>query len=149
MKRIIVAAWMAALVAVPAHAAQDGSQVEAADTALRLPVVEGARVSPDCGGLLSGQVQCMAAPLADISRIGELYMQALPQAGWAHVGGGDNAVLFQSPREGGGCDFLEMVAFYDPSLDEDALAVAPGYLGFTLKTDGDCLTAPIDIPSAQ
>ena len=148
MKRLFMIAGLAALVALPATA-QDADPAVVGDAALRLQLVEGASAAPDCGGLLTGQTQCVTAPLSDIGRIGELYEAAFLGDGWTHAGGGDNVVIFQYARPDGACDFLEMVAFYDPALTEEMMATAPGYLGFTLNTDGVCLTAPIEIPSAQ
>ena len=112
------------------------------DTSLVLPLVEGVTAAPDCGGLygLAGTAQCMTTPLPRLPAVAELYMAALPQAGWAHIGGGDNQVFFQHERDDGQCDFLFMLAFYDETLSEEALAQAPGYLGFVLRTEGVCRT---------
>lgn len=136
--RLAVIAGIAALIALPVQAQEQ----QGAEVALRLPVVEGARAAPDCGGLynLQGQATCMATWLNNLGALADLYIAALPQAGWAHVGGGDNLVVFQHPNDEGGCDILQMIAFYDIELPEEALETAPGYLGFALHTGGDCLT---------
>lgn len=125
-----------------AHAWQEAAP-DAADTSLSLPLVEGVRAAPDCGGLydLAGVAQCMSTPLPRLPAVAELYMTALPQAGWAHVDGGDNQVLFQHGRDDGQCDFLVMLAFYDDALTEEELADATGYLGFVLRTQGVCIPA--------
>ncbi|MFN3536269.1 MAG: hypothetical protein ACK4Y4_02355 [Brevundimonas sp.] len=135
---------MAALAAAPAYG-QDAPS-GAAETALSLPLVEGVTAAPDCGGLygLQGVAQCMSAPLSRLPAVAELYLAALPQAGWAHLDGGDNQVLFQHPRDDGQCDFLVMLAFYDDTLPEEALADATGYLGFVLRTQGVCIPAQIE-----
>lgn len=140
MKPFIMLAALAALVAAPAQARQDDAPA-ADETSLVLPLVEGVSAAPDCGGLygLAGNAQCMSTPLSRLPAVAELYMTALPQAGWDHVGGGDNQVLFQHGRDDGQCDFLAMIAFYDSELSEEALASAPGYLGFILRTEGACV----------
>ena len=138
---------MAAIAACAAAAAYGQEQPSTgADTALSLPLVEGVSAAPDCGGLygLEGVAQCMSTSLSRLPAVAELYMTALPQAGWAHLGGGDNQVLFQHLREDGECDFLAMVAFYDDSLPEEALADATGYLGFVLRTEGPCIEVPAE-----
>ena len=132
-----------ALSAAPALAQDAGAPDTGAPeetTALTLPLVEGVSAAPDCGGLygLAGTAQCMSAPLSRLPATAELYMAALPQAGWPHVGGGENQVLFQRVRDDGLCDFLVMLAFYDTSLPEAALESATGYLGFILRTEGAC-----------
>lgn len=144
MKRLLMLAALTALAAGPAYG-QDSAGASA-ETSLRLPLVEGVRAAPDCGGLygLQGSAQCMSAPLARLPAVAELYMAALPQAGWAHVDGGENQVLFQNRRDDGQCDFLVMLAFYDDTLAEDALADATGYLGFILRTQGPCIESRIE-----
>ena len=148
MKRILMMAALTVLAAAPAHG-QDQNAAEA-ETALRLPLVSGVSAAPDCGGLygLESVAQCMSAPLPQLPAVAELYMTALPQAGWAHVDGGDNQVLFQNTRDDGQCDFLVMLAFYDDTLPEDALDDATGYLGFVLRTEGTCMEPRIEEEAA-
>ncbi|MBA3999850.1 hypothetical protein [Brevundimonas sp.] len=143
--RLALIASMAALVALPAQARQDAA-VGDENISLILPVVESARAAPDCGGLygLAGRAQCMTAPLTEIGGLAELYVGALTQTGWRTAGGGPNQVLFERTRSSGGCDILEMITFYDVELSEEALATAPGYLGFALHTGGDCLPVPAE-----
>ena len=42
-----------------------------------------------------------------------------------------------------------MITFYDVELSEEALATAPGYLGFALHTGGDCLPSPTEGETPQ
>ncbi|MFT4955130.1 MAG: hypothetical protein ACI8U3_001512 [Brevundimonas sp.] len=148
--RIALTAAMTVLIALPAHARQDASSGQD-NISLVLPVVEGARAAPDCGGLygLAGRAQCMTAPLSEIGDIAEVYIGALGQTGWSGAGGRPNQVLFQRARSSGGCDILEMITFYDVELSEEALATAPGYLGFALHTGGDCLPPPTEGETPQ
>lgn len=142
-------AALAAAAAAPAYG-QDPS-ASGADTSLSLPLVEGVSAAPDCGGLydLQGVAQCMSAPLSQLPAVAALYMAALPQAGWNHIDGGDNQVLFQHARDDGQCDFLVMLAFYDDTLPEEALADATGYLGFVLRTQGACVPVPPEETAPQ
>ncbi len=140
--RLILTALLTAAIGLPAaaHARQEAAPEPPADTNLVLPLVEGVVAAPDCGGLydLAGQAHCMSTPLPRLPAVAELYMAALPQAGWDHIGGGDNQVFFQHRRDDGQCDFLLMMAFFDDTLPEEALADATGYLGFVLRTEGVC-----------
>ena len=148
MKHFLAMAAVVALSAAPAYGQEQPSA--GGETALSLPLVEGVSAAPDCGGLygLGGVAQCMSTPLSRLPAVAELYMTALPQAGWAHLGGGDNQVLFQNQREDGQCDFLAMIAFYDDSLPEEALADATGYLGFVLRTEGPCVEPQVEEETA-
>ena len=143
-------AALAAFAAAPAFGQEQPSTGGETETALSLPLVEGVSAAPDCGGLygLGGVAQCMSTPLSRLPAVAELYMTALPHAGWAHLGGGDNQVLFQNQREDGQCDFLAMIAFYDDSLPEEALADATGYLGFVLRTEGPCVEPQVEEETA-
>ncbi|MFN3817079.1 hypothetical protein [Brevundimonas sp.] len=148
MKRFLMMAAVAAFAAAPAYG-QDAPS-GGAETSLSLPLVEGVSAAPDCGGLygLEGRAQCMSTRLSQLPAVAELYMAALPQAGWAHVDGGDNQVLFQNVRPDSQCDFLIMLAFYDDTLPEEALADATGYLGFVLRTQGACIPAQTEEETA-
>lgn len=121
MKILLLAAASAALLAGPAMA----------QTALpEIPVLTGATATPDCGNLygLAGRAFCVSAPLAGISTLADAYIADLEGRGWLAAGGDENRVVFVRRREGGGCDGLQMQAFYDTS--RPAGPEATGYLGF-------------------
>ena len=48
--------------------------------------------------------------------------------GWLAAGGDENRVVLIKRREAGGCDGMQMVAFYDTT--KTAVAELPAYLGF-------------------
>ncbi|HEY0598868.1 hypothetical protein [Brevundimonas sp.] len=94
------------------------------------PILAGATPAPDCGNLygLAGKAVCVSAPLAGIGALADAYVADLEGRGWIAAGGDDNRVVFVRRREGGGCDGLQMQAFYDTS--KPAGPDATGYLGF-------------------
>ncbi|MGH7026327.1 hypothetical protein [Brevundimonas sp.] len=143
MKTLLIAALAAAvsptlaLAQTPASAAQaaPGPQgAPAADT----PLLGVAQAAPDCGNLhgLNGRAFCVTAPLAGVGALAESYVAHFEGQGWLVAGGDDNRVVFIKRKDGGVCDGLQMVAFYDtarPSAPE-----APGYLGFATIPGNVC-----------
>jgi hypothetical protein len=93
-------------------------------------ILPGATPAPDCGNLygLAGRAFCVSAPLAAIASLADAYVTELEGHGWLPAGGDDHRVVFVRRREGGGCDGLQMQAFYDTSRPAGPEAV--GYLGF-------------------
>lgn len=120
MKLTLLAA-AAALIAGPAAA--QGALPD-------VPLLAGATPAPDCGNLygLAGKAFCVSAPLAGIGTIADAYVTELESRGWLVAAGDDNRVVFVKRRDGGGCDGLQMQAFYDTS--RPAGPEATGYLGF-------------------
>ncbi|MDO9588523.1 MAG: hypothetical protein Q7J13_11380 [Brevundimonas sp.] len=120
---MIVLAAAAALLAPPTTAGQDPA---ASPEAMVLP---GATLAPDCGNLygLAGRAFCVSAPLTEIGGLADAYIADLQTRGWIPAGGDDNRVVFVRRRDGGGCDGLQMHAFYNTSLSTGPEAV--GYLG--------------------
>jgi hypothetical protein len=123
----------------PAPAAQGGP----ADVGL-LP---GAALSADCGGLnnLAGRAWCVTAPLGQVGALAEAYIANLETQGWLAAGGDENRVVLVKRRDGGGCDGMQMVAFYDTA--KIAVAETPGYLGFAIVPGDVCATATPAAPS--
>ncbi len=120
MKLTLLAA-VAALIAAPA-----GAQGALPD----VPLLAGAAPAPDCGNLygLAGKAFCVSAPLAAVGGLADSYIAELESRGWLVAAGDDNRVVFVKRRDGGGCDGLQMQAFYDTS--RPAGPDATGYLGF-------------------
>ena len=120
MKRILLAA--SAVLLAGSAAAQT--------TAPESLVLPGATPAPDCGNLygLAGKAFCVSAPLAAIGTLADAYVTEFESQGWLAAGGDDNRVVFVRRRDGGGCDGLQMQAFYDTSKPVDETSV--GYLGF-------------------
>lgn len=120
MKLTLLAA-AAALIAGPA-----GAQGALPD----VPLLAGATPAPDCGNLygLAGKAFCVSAPLAAVGGLADSYIAELESRGWLVAAGDANRVVFVKRRDGGGCDGLQMQAFYDTS--RPAGPEATGYLGF-------------------
>ena len=119
------------------------AQVQPAEVAL-LP---GAQLSPDCGGLnnLTGRAWCVTAQLGQIGALADAYIADLASKGWLTAGGDENRVVLIKRREAGGCDGMQMVAFYDTT--KTAVAELPAYLGFA-TTPGDVCAAQSAAPAA-
>lgn len=120
--KIVMMAAVAALIAGPTMA-QDALSPDTL-------VLPGATMAPDCGNLygLAGRAFCVSAPLVSIGALAETYIADLQTKGWIPAGGDDNRVVFVRRRDTGGCDGLQMQAFYDTSRPAGPDAV--GYLGF-------------------
>ncbi|QBX36309.1 hypothetical protein E4M02_12125 [Brevundimonas sp. S30B] len=105
------------------------------------PILGVAQASPDCGNLhnLAGRAFCVTAPIAVVGTLADEYIRHFEAQGWLPADGDDNRVILVKRREGGGCDGLQMVAFYDTA--QPATPEAPGYLGFA--------TVPGDVCAAQ
>ena len=144
MKTLILAA-AAALLTAPAMA-QDATlaPAPAAPTPDQL-VLPGATLAADCGNLygLAGRAFCVSAPLASIGTLAEAYIADFQTKGWLPAGGDDNRVVFVRRRDGGGCDGLQMQAFYDTTRPTGPASV--GYLGFA-PIPGDVCAAQAPTP---
>jgi hypothetical protein len=140
MNTLILAA-AAALLAAPAT--QD------APATPEQMVLPGATLAPDCGNLygLAGRAFCVSAPLASIGALADAYVADLQTKGWIPAGGEDNRVVFVRRRDGGGCDGLQMQAFYDTSRPAGPEAI--GYLGFGPIPGDVCATQPAPAPAPQ
>ncbi len=138
----------AALMAAPAWAQEPAAPAPApVVSSPEAMVLPGATLAPDCGGLynLAGRAFCVSAPLAGIGTLAEAYVADLGTRGWLPAGGDDNRVVFVRRRDGGGCDGLQMQAFYDTSGPAGPATL--GYLGFG-PIPGDVCAAPPAAPAA-
>ncbi|WP_406853465.1 hypothetical protein WEU32_14605 [Brevundimonas sp. BH3] len=104
-----------------------------------IPVLEPAVASADCGGLLKAPAFCVTARMDQTGAVAEAYLAHLEQQGWLAADGDDNRVILVKRREAGGCDGLQMVAFYD--TEKPQAAEAPAFLGFA-TIPGDVCAAP-------
>lgn len=93
-------------------------------------LLPGAELSPDCGGLnnLTGRAWCVTAQLGQIGALADAYIADLKTKGWLDAGGDENRIVFIKRHEGGGCDGMQMMAFYDTT--KTAAAELPAFLGF-------------------
>jgi len=132
--------------AAPAPVAPAGPRGEpATDT----PVLAGAEAAPDCGALanMSGRAFCVSALLTGVGTVADAYIADFEGRGWLVAGGDDNRVVFIKRRDGGGCDGLQMQAFYDTQA-----IVTPttrGYLAFATIPGDVCAAQPAAGASAQ
>lgn len=145
MKTLILAAT-AALLATPV-VAQDAPAAPAPVAGLDADalVLPGATLSPDCGNLygLAGRAFCVSAPLASIGALAESYIATFQTQGWIPAGGEDNRVVFVRRRDAGGCDGLQMQAFYDTSRPAGPDSI--GYIGLA-PIPGDVCAARAPTP---
>lgn len=155
MKTLLIAAVAAAVSptltlaqntvpAAPAGAAQAPAQAAPAippgPAATGMPILPPATEAADCGGLLRSPAFCVTAQLDQIGALGEAYEAHLGTLGWLPADGDDNRIIFVRRREGGGCDGLQMVAFYDET--KPAEATSPGFLGFAVIPGDVCTAGP-------
>jgi len=150
---------LAALAALTLSAASPTS-VAALDQATQAPpanaqptpadlVLPGAAAAPDCGPRpeLANIAFCVTAPLSAIGGLGDAYIARFQELGWLPAGGDDNRVIFIRRREAGGCDGLQMLAFYDQ--DKPTTGAEPGYLAFAAVPGDVCASAPSATPQAS
>lgn len=112
------------------------------------PVLDGATAAPDCGNLngLAGQAFCVSAPLGSIGALADAYVADYTGRGWLAAGGEDNRLVLVRRRESGGCDAVQMLAFYDTSVP--AGPETTGYLGFA-AIPGNVCTVPVEAPAGE
>ncbi|HUH09885.1 MAG TPA: hypothetical protein VLZ73_04985 [Brevundimonas sp.] len=106
-----------------------------------VPVLAPAVVSPDCAGLVRSPAFCVTAPLERVSDLAEAYLAQFEKDGWLPAAGDDNRVVLIKRREAGGCDGMQMIAFYDEA--KPAEATSPGYLGFATIPGDVCAGQPV------
>jgi len=151
MKTLLIAAVLAAAspsltlaqnTAAPAPQApvQTAPTIPPGPAATGMPILPPATEAADCGGLLRSPAFCVTAQLDQIGALADAYTEHLASLNWLAADGDDNRVIFVRRREGGGCDGLQMVAFYDES--KPAEATAPGYLGFAVIPGDVCTSGP-------
>lgn len=144
MKSILIAVSALAALGAGAAAAPSATAQSTGAPASNTPVLSGATPAPDCGNLygLAGQAFCVTAPLAAVGGLADAYIAHFEAQGWLVASGENNRVVFIKRREGGGCDGLQMMAFYDTS--RPAGPEAEGFLGFATIPGDVCAgqTAP-------
>ena len=142
MKTMMMAAVLAVLpMTALAQTAPVGVPLEA-------PVLPGATVDATCGNLygMAGRAFCVTAPLAAIGGIAEAYITHFEGQGWLAAGGDENRVVFIKRRESGGCDGMQLQAFYD--TNRPAAPEAPGYIGMATIPGDVCAAAAAAAPAA-
>jgi len=138
IRTILLAATAMTLLVAPAVASQTPTTQPAVPAPMDIPILANAQVSPDCGNLyqMAGRAYCLTAPLAGIATLADTYSEYFRGQGWLAAAGEENRVVFVKRRDGGGCDGLQMVAFYDTS--RPAGPEAAGYLGFATIPGNVC-----------
>lgn len=109
MRTVFVAAFAAACLSAGAAAAQDAA------AEVGLPLVEGMAFDDTCGPRpqYQGKAMCVRGALASIGPVAETYIGHFKGQGWQVVDGRENGVIFARRRLEGGCDGLELAAYYD------------------------------------
>lgn len=151
--RFLLAASAALALSAPIVQAQAQSPAPAAPQSTQqggpadFGLLPGAELSADCGGLnnLAGRAWCVTAQLGQIGALADAYIADLSSKNWLAAGGDENRVVFIKRREAGGCDGMQMVAFYDTT--KTAVAELPAYLGFA-TIPGDVCAAQSAAPAA-
>ena len=112
-------------------------------------LLTGAELAADCGGLnnLTGRAYCVTAQLGQIGALADAYIADLETKGWLAAGGDENRVVLIKRREAGGCDGMQMVAFYDTT--KTAVAELPAYLGFAVVPGDVCAQPAAEKPASE
>jgi len=112
MRSIFVAAFGAACLAASAASAQEAG---ASAQEVGLPLVEGMTFDDTCGPRpqYADKAVCVRGALAAMEPVAATYVSHFTSQGWEVVSGHNNGVVFARRRADGGCDGLEMAAFYD------------------------------------
>ncbi len=95
-----------------------------------MPLLGGAIASPDCGArpAMAQTATCVTAPLPQIGPVFDAYVAHYKGQGWLVLAGGDNRVIFGRASSAGGCDGMQMEAFYDQNALGYPVAGAPAYV---------------------
>ena len=143
MKTTLIAA-VAALALTPVSAM---AQATGRGVPIEAPVLTGATLDATCGNLydMAGKAFCVTAPLAAIGTLAEAYIAHFESQGWIAAAGDENRVVFVKRRDGGGCDGMQVQAFYDPN--RPAGPEVPGYLAMATIPGDVCAAAPATPPA--
>ncbi|MES2833166.1 MAG: hypothetical protein V4707_00505 [Pseudomonadota bacterium] len=134
MKTIFIAA-LAGLSMAGSAAAQT-----APAEAPTMPLAQGVTAAPDCGGVvLAHPAVCLQTTLVNLQPVFDAYADFLEAKGWISVSTIENGLLLARPRDGGGCDGLQYIAFTAP--DQARTPTAPAYLAFAPVPGDICPTA--------
>lgn len=149
MKTLLTAAVLAPVLGMtPVSAmAQAVSGATGIGQPIEAPLLVGAVADATCGNLygLAGKAFCVTAPMASIGGIAEAYIAHFEGEGWIAAAGDDNRVVFIKRREAGGCDGMQIQAFYDPN--RPAGPAVPGYIAMA-TIPGDVCAAAAAAPAA-
>lgn len=109
-------------------------------------LLPGATAAPECGTMphLAGRAFCVTAPLAAVGGLAEAYIARFESQGWLAAAGDDNRIVMIKRRDGGGCDGLQILAYYDET--RTAGPESPGYLAMEL-IPGDVCAGGVEVPA--
>ena len=125
-------ALFSALALLATQTAAGPVSIAPTDIEVKAPAV----AAPNCGGLLNTPAFCVTARMDQLGGVADAYLQDLGTKGWIAADGDDNRVVLIKRREAGGCDGMQMVAFYDTSKPQ--AAEEPAYLAFALIPGNIC-----------
>ena len=126
--------------AAPSAAASDNASP--AESPMEQMILPGATRAPDCGGReqLAQMAFCVTAPITQMGALGEAYIARMGEMGWLPADGSENLVIFVRRREAGGCDGVQMIAFYNE--DQPVEETSPAYLAFAVIPGDVCAAQP-------
>ncbi len=113
-----------------------------------LDVLDGTVLAADCGNMfgLAGNAFCVTAPLAGMETASRAYVEHQKTQGWLVAEDNERHVVFVRRKDGGDCEMMQMLAYYDRS--KPAAADTPGYLAFSLIPGGGCRAeSPVSAPA--
>ena len=106
-----------------------------------LPLAEGVTEALDCGGVaLATPSVCLQTTFLNLQPAFDAYAEFLGQQGWVGVGAIENGLVLSRPREGGGCDGMQLVAFI--ATQQVPTASTPAYLAFSPIPGDICTQSP-------
>ncbi|RZJ97054.1 MAG: hypothetical protein EON88_04465 [Brevundimonas sp.] len=113
--------------------------------------------APDCGGMRedmgdTGSMQCVTAPLGQISDLALTLAAEARSNGWTVAGGGANALWMTKPSTNGRCDRMTIIGFWNFRTYPEPRAGVPGYVGVMVEPDQSCEAPAADTsspPTAQ
>ena len=139
MKTMMIAAVLAPVLGLAPAAAM--AQATGIGQPIEAPVLSGAVLDAACGNLydMAGKAFCVTAPLASIGALADAYVAHFESQGWLAAGGDDNRVVFIKRKDAGGCDGMQLQAFYDPN--RPAGPEVPGYIAMATVPGDVCAAA--------
>ena len=114
----------------------------------RQDVLDGTVLAADCGNMfgLAGHAFCVTTPLAGMEAASRAYVEHQKGKGWLVAEDNERHVVFVRRKDGGDCEMMQMMAYYDRS--KPAAADTPGYLAFSLIPGGGCRAeSPVSAPA--
>ena len=107
---------------------------------LDFPVLRGATLSADCGGMrdvVGPELTCVSAPMQRINDLVFGYAAEAETRGWRDFGGAANA-KWMVRETAQGCERLTIAAFWDFRRHPEPRDGIPGFVGFQVEKISRC-----------